>query len=168
MSTNAYVNTNIAAGKIGAAAHISGSLVRKMVQTYEKVAGDTDAGILRFFKGLSPDVIISNLLYCGDALAGMTSVKAGFYGVLDWDNVGAIVGSGNQLATAVDLHSAVASGSETSLMSNVDVADRGKRIYELCGHTQLTKLPAYDLCLTLTTGGVAAGTMTLICEYVQG
>jgi hypothetical protein len=168
MSTNAYVETNIVAGKITAAAQGLGSKERKILVTYEKTASDTSASILRFVKGLSPDDIISNVLIANDALAGCTSVAVGFYGVLDYDNVGAIVGSGNQLAAALDLSSAHASGSELSAISSVDQADRVKRIYELCGHTQATKLPAYDLCLTLTTGGSATGTITLLITIAQG
>lgn len=166
MSTNAYVETNIAAGKLAAAAQGLGSQHRTAVVTYEKTASDTSASILRFFKGLSPDIIITNLRVGNDAIAGCTAVKAGFYGVLDYDNVGAIVGSGNQLATAADFSSAHAAGSELSLMTAVDQADRAKRLYELCGHTQSTKLPAYDLCLTLTTGGSATGTITLFLDYI--
>lgn len=169
MSTNAYVETNVAAGKLAAAAQSGlGGIVRQAVIVYEKTALDTSGSILRFFKGMDPDVIIRSLMVGNDAIAGCTAVKAGFYGVLDYDNIGAIVGSGNQLATAADLSAAHVSGSELSLLTAVDMADRAKRIYELCGHTQTTKLPAYDLCLTLTTGGANIGTITLFLDTIQG
>lgn len=167
MSTNAYVEANVVAGKLAAAAQSGiGSDDRQAIVTYEKTALDTSASILRFLKGISPDAIISNVRIANDAIAGCTAVKVGFYGVLDYDNIGAIVGSGNQLAAALDLSVAHASGSELSAISSVDQADRVKRVYELCGHTQSTKLPAYDLCLTLTTGGANTGTITLFADLV--
>lgn len=168
MSTNKYVETNIAAGKLAAAAQGGGSKMVEAIVTYEKTAADNDASVLRFFKGLSPDLIVSNVLILNDALAGCTAVAIGFYGVLDYDNVGAIVGSGNQLSTSRDLSTAHASGSDLSGVNSVDQADRVKRIYELCGHTQITKLPAYDLALTLTTGGTATGTITVKAAFLQG
>lgn len=169
MSTNAYVEANLVAGKLAAAANYGvGSISRQAIITYEKTASDNSASILRFFKGLSPDVIIRNCFIENDALAGCTAVAVGFYGVLDYDLIGAIVGSGNQLAAALDLSSAHAAGSGLSAVSSVDQANRGKRIYELVGHTQATKLPAYDLCLTLTTGGTATGTITVFLDTVQG
>lgn len=168
MSTNAYVETNIAAGKLAAAAQGLGAAVREVIVTYEKTAADTDASILRFIKALQPEDIILDIEVLNDAITGCTAVAVGFYGVLDYDGVGAIVGSGNQLAAALNLGSAHASGSGISGVTAVDVADRVKRIYELCGHTQITKLPAYDLCLTLTTGGTNTGTITLRVKILQG
>lgn len=168
MSTNKYVDTNINSGKICNAANGVGAVNRESIVTYAKTALDNDTSILRIIKGLSPDDIISNIKVVNDAIAGCTSVKVGFYGVLDFDNIGAIVGSGNQLANALDLSVGHASGSELSAISAVAVADRVKRIYELVGHTQTTKLPAYDLCLTLTTGGTNTGNITVIVNIVQG
>lgn len=168
MSSNKYVEANIAAGKLTAAAQGSGSFYREAIVTYEKTAADTDASILRFFKGLPPEAIITKLVINNDAIAGCTAVAVGFYGVQDYDNIGAIVGSGNQLATAADLSTAHASGSGLSGLTAVDQANLVKRVYELCGHTQITKLSAYDLALTLTTGGANTGTITLLLGYVLG
>lgn len=168
MSTNKYVETNIAAGKLAAAAQGLGTLYREVVVTYEKTASDTSASILRFIKGLHPEAIITRCFVNNDALAGCTAVAVGFYGVQDYDNVGAIVGSGNQLAAALDLSSAHVAGSALDAHSSVDAADLAKRVWELCGHTQSTKLPAYDLALTLTTGGSATGTITVTVGYLLG
>lgn len=168
MSTNKYVETNIVAGKLAAAAQGAGALYREVVITYEKTASDNDASILRFIKGLAPEAIITRAFVNNDAIAGCTAVKVGFYGVQDYDLVGAIVGSGNQLATALDLSSAHVAGSGLDAHSAVDVADLPKRVWELAGHTQSTKLPAYDVALTLTTGGTATGTITLTLGYLLG
>lgn len=164
---NAYVNTNVAAGKLADAAQLMGSPTRKMVGTFEVAAADDNGSIYRVFKGLSPDIIITNILVCNDAITGGTQYDVGLYGVLDYDGIGAVVsGKANCFANNLDLSSAHARGSELSGISALDVADSGKRLYEIAGHTQSTKLPAYDLCLTADTVGSGAGTVTVILEYV--
>lgn len=166
MSTiNAYQNTNVVAGKLADAAQLLGSPVRKMVGTFEVAAADDNGSIYRVFKGLSPDIVVTNILVGNDAITGGTAYDIGLYGVLDYDGVGAVV-SANCFANNLDVSSAHVSGSELSGISAVDVANRGKRLYEIAGHTQLTKLPAYDLCVTADTVGSGAGTVTVILEYV--
>jgi len=162
---NAYQNTNVVAGKLADAAQLLGSPLRKMVGTFEVAAADDNGSIYRVFKGLSPDIVITNILVGNDAITSGTAYDVGLYGVLDFDGVGAVV-SANCFANNLDMSSAHASGSELSGISAVDVANRGKRLYEIAGHTQLTKLPAYDLCVTADTVGSGAGTVTLIVEYV--
>lgn len=167
---NAYVDANISVGKLANNAQSgNGGVVKRMVQSF--VVGSTDAAgsIYRLFKGVSPDVIINNVRIFNDALTGATSVSCGLYGVLDYDNVGAIVGSGNQFASAVDI-SAGNPVTSTPLVfdKQISIANRESPLYILAGHTQLTKLPAYDICLTMTamTTG-ATGNVSVAIEFTQ-
>lgn len=163
---NAYQDANYVAGKLSSAAALMGSPSRKMVATFEVAAADSDGSIFRVFKGLSPDIVITNILVCNDAITGGTAYDVGVYGVLDFDGVGAVV-SAACFASNLDLSSAHVRGSELSGISALDVANSNKRLYEVVGHTQLTKLPAYDIALTADTVGSGAGTVTVILEYVM-
>lgn len=163
---NAYMDANYVAGKLADAAQLVGSPSRKMVATFEVAAADSDGSIYRVFKGLNPNIVVTNILVGNDAITSGTDYDIGLYGVLDYDNVGAVVNA-NVFADGLNLSSAHVSGSELSGISNVDVANRGKRLYEIAGHTSITKLPGYDLAVTANTVGSAAGTITVLLEYVM-
>ena len=169
---NAYVDANIGAtapklgNNIGSG---NGGILKQMIQCF--VVGSTDAAgsVYRCFKGVSPDVVIKSVRLYNDALTGATSVSCGLYNVLDWDNTGAIIGSGNQFASAVD----IAAGNpvtSTPLVFDkaLSIANRNQPLYIVAGHTQLTKKPSYDICLTMTamTTG-ATGNVCLMVEFVQ-
>lgn len=166
---NAYIDVDIAAGKLTNNISSPGAVIKSAMVSF--VVGSTDAAgsIYRIFKGMSPDIVIKSVRLYNDALTGASSVKFGLYGVLDWDNIGAIVGSGNQIASAVDI-SAGNPVTSTPLVfdKQISIVNRDQPLYILAGHTQLTKLPAYDLCLTMTamTTG-ATGNVCVILEYVQ-
>ncbi len=166
---NIYVDTNINTGKLANNTAALGGITKTAIQSFVVTNGDLAGSVYRIFKGLSPDIIIKSLRLYNDALTGASSVSAGFYGVQDYDNVGAIVGSGNQIASAVDI-SAGNPVTSTPLVFDkaISIANREVPLYTLAGHTQLTKLPAYDLCLTMTamTNG-ATGNVCVILEYVQ-
>lgn len=163
---NAYVDADLVAGKIGSAPAVTGAKIRQLVQSFAVASTDAAGSIYRIAKGVSPDTLIRNIEMYNDALTGATSVKCGLYGVLDYDNVGAIVGSGNQFATAINIASGnPVSGSAQSLMGNLAIADREKRIYEIAGHTQVTKLPAYDIALTMTA--MTTGANGNVCVYIS-
>lgn len=166
---NAYVDANVALGKLANNTALQGGAVKSAIQSF--VVGSTDAAgsIYRVFKGMSPDIVIKSVRLYNDALTGATSVKFGAYGVLDWDNVGAIVGTGDQIASAIDISAGNAITSTPLVFDkSISIANREVPLYTLVGHTQLTKLPAYDLCLTMTamTTG-ATGNVCVILEYVQ-
>lgn len=167
---NGYVDANIALGKLGTnSGSGNGGVVKRLVQCFTVASTDQAGSIYRVFKGVSPDVVINNVRLYNDALTGATSVSCGLYGVLDWDNVGAIVGSGNQFANAVDI-SAGNAVSATALVfdKNLSIANRENSLYIVAGHTQLTKLPAYDICLTMTAMTTGAnGNVALMIEFTQ-
>lgn len=166
---NAYVDANLALGKLGVNTQVHGGIVKTAIQSF--VVGSTDqaGSVYRIFKALSPDIVIKSVRLYNDALTGATSVKFGAYGVLDFDGVGAIVGTGDQIASAIDV-SAGNPVTSTPLVfdKSISIANREVPLYTLVGHTQLNKLPAYDLCLTMTamTTG-ATGNVCVILEYVQ-
>lgn len=169
MATNLYVNADLIAGKLAASANLAGQKKYSACITYSKTASDTDGSVLRFIKGLPANAIIRNVQVLNAAIAGCTAVAVGFYATQKADGTGgAIIGSGNQLAAALDLSSGHASGSELSAITAVSVANRAARVYELAGHTAITKFDAYDLALTLTTGGANTGAITLLVDYTQG
>ena len=167
---NGYVDVNIKAGKLGDNL-VGGNGADAKVITCCFVVGSTDAAgsIYRVAKGVSPDAVIKSIRLLNDALTGATSVSCGLYGVLDFDNVGAIVGSGNQFASAIDISAGNAVTSTPLVFDkSLSVANRNQPLYIVAGHTQLTKLPAYDICLTMTamTTG-ATGNVCVMIEFSQ-
>lgn len=166
---NAYVDANLVVGKIGNAVAVAGNVTKTAIQSFVVASTDAAGSVYRIFKGLSPDIIIKSVRLYNDALTGASSVSCGFYGVLDYDNVGAIVGSGNQIASAIDISSGNPVTSTPLVFDkSISIANREVPLYTLAGHTQATKLPGYDLCLTMTamTTG-ATGNVCVILEYVQ-
>lgn len=159
-----YIDSNVAAGKQPAS--VAGSLgaeVREFVVTFELAAADDDGSVYRLFKNLSPDLIPVSIQVRCDAITSGTSFDLGFYNT----GVGGAVINKNVLMSAQTLASALTTSPADGL-ANVDIANRAKRIYELCGHTQSTKKAGYDLCLTANTVGSAAGTVTIHARFAQG
>lgn len=144
------------------APHLAGNYQREAVGTIAKVAGDGDGSVLRFARVRSSDRITSVSILSA-ALAGATAAVVGFYDTAS--NGGAIVGSGNQLATTTDIHLGYAT--KTSLFLGVAAADAEKRVWELLG---LSADPSkdYDIAMTLSTAGSAAGSIALYVTYVNG
>lgn len=169
---NAYVDSNIGGSpaKLGSnLAAGNGGVVKTIVCSF--VVGSTDAAgsIYRVAKGMSPDAVIKSVRIYNDALTGATSVSCGLYEVLNGAGVGAIVGSGNQFASAVD----IASGNAVTVTPKIfdtalSIANRNQPLYIVAGHTQLNKKPAYDIALTMTamTTG-ATGNVCVIIEFSQ-
>lgn len=166
---NNYVDVNIVAGKLANNSACMGGEVKGAIQSFAVASTDQAGSVYRVFKGISPDAVIKSVRLYNDALTGATSVSCGFYGVLDYDNVGAIVGSGNQIASAVNIAAGNPVTSTPLIFDTaISIINREVPIYTLAGHTQLTKLPAYDICLTMTAMTTGAnGNICLILEYVQ-
>ena len=159
---NDYVNSNTisTANKLLSV----GAEVIAMCQTFEIAAGDDNGSVYRLFKSLNPDLIPLKIEIRCDAITGGTDFDLGFYTPLE--NGGAVIDAdilmdGQTLASA--LTTSPADG-----LGIVDIANRCKRIYEHCGHTQATKKLGYDLALTANTVGTAAGTVTVIAYFAQG
>ena len=56
---NAYVDANLALGKIGSAALISGAVEVKAIQSFTIGASDSASSVYRVFKGIPSDAIIT-------------------------------------------------------------------------------------------------------------
>ncbi len=166
---NAYVDADVVAGKLGGAIGVRGNKAVHLIQSFTIASTDQAGSIYRVFKGVSPDMIIRRIEILNDALTGATSVSLGLYGVLDYDNVGAVV-SAACFMSAKDISAGnPITGSPFNGLSAVTIANREKRVYELAGHTQTTKLPAYDIGMlftAMTTG--ANGNVCVMIDAIQG
>lgn len=154
-----YVILDTYPNAISANAGGSGDL-RKSVISFEVAATDDDGSVYRLMP-ISANSIITDVKIGNDDITSGTSYDVGFYNV----EGGAVVDK-DELGAALNLSSAHASGSELSGISAVDVANRGKKVYELLGLTATTKAAAYDLCITANTVGTAAGTITVFVEWI--
>jgi hypothetical protein len=155
-----YANSNVAAGKKGATGRAVPGQPLVLVETLEVAAADSDGSIYRFFKGLSANLIPMRITIMCDAITAGTDYDAGLYKT----DLGAVINK-ECLGAALDLSSAskVLDG-----LNAVVIENRGKKLWELAGHTDANKLSAYDLALTANTVGSAAGTITVIAEFIQG
>lgn len=163
-----YVNDNISGNivnKMLAAINAQGAQIGAMYATEEIVAADSDGSKYRFFKSVDPNIIPLFILFGCDAITGGTDYDFGIYK----PDLGVVISKdvfmdGQTFASAAKLGPAVALNG----MSNVDVANHGKRLFEHAGHTILNKLEAYDLVLTTNTVGSGDGTVSAILIYAQG
>lgn len=155
-----FVNAEKVAEKLANPANFQGAALNGFTITTEKLASDTDTTIL-YLAVLKSTMIIKELLYLGDALAGMTDVDVGFY------TTGLVAVDVDVLTDGDDLNAGVARGSEVNLLQSVALSDVEKPIWELLGKTIDNKEESYVLALTFNTGGVATGTMTFLGEIIQ-
>jgi hypothetical protein len=147
-------DNDMAAGTSGA-----GSL-RKAIISFEVAAADDDGSVYRLMQ-IPSDSIITNAEITCDAITAATDYDLGFYDI----ESGAVVDA-DELADGVDISAGYAGGSEISMISAVDPANRLKQIWSLLGKTQLTKSESYDLAITANTVGTAAGTVTVIVDFI--
>lgn len=169
---DAYTSTKITGNKVTGGQLTA--LEAGYAQPFEAVAKYTFAGaqanadVLRFFKNLPPDLIITEIDIACAALTGMTGVTLGIWK----PDLGAAL-SAAFFMTGQTLASAVASlNPKTAIdgMANVSLTNYGKRLFEQAGHTVEagTKLEAYDLAMQLTTAGSASGLVVIRIAGVQG
>lgn len=156
---NKYVISEVAAGELANPAKHSGAQGLSSVVTFEVAAADTDASVYRLIKGLPANWIPKRITVMCDAITAGTDYDLGFYKT----DLGAVV-EVDCLADGLDLSSAskVLDG-----LTSVGIENRAKRVWELAGHTEANRLESYDLALTANTVGSAAGTITVICEFIQ-
>ena len=173
---NAYVDANLAATppKLGSAALVSGAASFTVVQAWQIAAADSASSVYRVFKGIPSDAIITSLEVLNDAVAGATAGLVGLYNVLDFDGVGAIIGSGNQLNASFAFSSAnaIASG-WANLLTAVSIANKEKQLWELASQTQAPgtagpKASAYDICVTMVGMTTNTANIALKMSYIRG
>ncbi len=163
-----YTDSNITGNEVDKLLTALASATGKLyvaAATFEVAAADDDGSKYRIFKNMDANLVPIAILVGNDAITGSTDWDVGFYDV----DLGAVVDK-DVLADGIDLSSAhtLSHLSALSGMVTVDVANVGKRIFELLGATVSNKKEAYDLVLTANTVGSAAGTVSVIGLFAQG
>jgi hypothetical protein len=155
-------NASGVAADVDIAARNAGSLLRKVVTSFEVEAADDNGSIYRVAK-LPVTAIVHSLRVGCDAIAGFTDPQVGVYKPLE---LGGAVIDVDCLMAATDLHNgqAIAEALATVL------ADRGKDILSLAGVTDANKVKygTVDVAVTTAAGVSAAGTVVVEIEYSEG
>lgn len=159
---NKYVDANIVAGKNTNPAFSQGAQLMAAVSTFEVAAADSDGSVYRLFKGVPGDLILISAKLACDAITGSTDWDLGLYET----NLGAEVDK-DCWADGVDISTGYAFGSEKDMMLTLGVEKIQKRIYEVGGHTIVTRKHSYDIALTANTVGSAAGTVSVRALFLQ-
>lgn len=157
-----YVDANIIAGKNTNPAFSQGAATYMSVATVEIAAADDDGSVYRFFKGVPGDLILVSAKLSCDAIANATDYDLGLYET----NSGAVVDK-DCFADGINISAGYAFGAEKEMCVTVDVANIQKRIYEIGGHTIVTRKHSYDIALTANTVGTAAGTVSIRAIFLQ-
>lgn len=158
-----YANADLENGKLGAAANVTGNKVVTSVVSFGIANGDSANSVYRVFPNLNPCLIPVSIEIINTAVTGANDVDLGIYEgekglVIDKD----CLLDGGTIATA---H---AKGAGLDGLATVAVADIGKQLFELAGHTIANRKDTYDIALTLNAAATAAGTVTVIGTFVQG
>lgn len=128
--------------------------------TLAVAAADDDTSVYRFFR-VKSNWVIWNLLRWNDAITGGTAFEIGLHDIAA-TNSGAVVDA-NLFGTTVDLSSAsVVPVDERFEVLNI--TGIGLQVWELLGETADTN-KWYDLTMTATTVGSAAGDISLQIVY---
>lgn len=143
----------------------------KAVVTFEVEAADSDGSVYRLLKGVPTQCRILSAEIANDAITGGTDWDLGFYNTDTTTPVGVTPTGGTVLDKDVllnggDLSAAHTHGAPLDGTSALDLPDYVKPIYELLGLTFHDKPATVDLCLTANTVGSAAGTITVIVEFL--
>lgn len=163
---NEYANANTEAGKLDISALVDGQgLIKGGIATFEIAAADDDASVIRIFKNVPAEVIPLSLRLSCDALTGCTDVDCGLY---DPDERGGAEIDKDILADGLNPSAGYSRILGLDCLKDVDIANAQKRLYQLAGHTFLTKKPGYDIALTFNTIGSGAGTITVVGLFLQG
>ncbi len=158
-----YVNTNVVAGKLANPAIMGGAQVFAFVATFEVAIADDDGSIYRIGKALQPNLIPIEITIACDAITSGTDWDVGLYKT----DLGAVI-SANVFGDAIDLSSALTWATAKTGLISVDPANIIKKLYEHAGDDVTDYQRGYDLALTANTVGSAAGTVSVICVFIQG
>jgi hypothetical protein len=158
---NAFMDSNVAAGKKGNPGIIGPGQVFSLAQTFEVAAADDNGSIYKL--GIvGANMIPLKVEWNSDAIAGFTSADLGFY-----TEAGVEV-DGDILMAQHDVNGGYAIGSELDALHDMGVANIGKKVYELLGKTLTTKENAYVLAIRAVAAPSAAGTVSIRATFIQG
>lgn len=159
---NKWINADVEAGRYGNAASVAGNKVLSIAVTFEVAAADDDASIFKLAK-LPSNAIPVRADIMSDALTAGTDWDLGFY------TEAGVAADANVLADAVDLSSGVTlPAAANNGLSDMGIENVGKKVWELLGKTITNKEEGYVLALTANTIGSAAGTVSVIFQYILG
>jgi hypothetical protein len=154
--------TNVDAGDLNPD-YKSRGVLREAVDTIEVANGDSIASVYRMFRVWS-GWRVSDIIVDSDDIGTTTAGDIGLYRT---NAEGGAVVDADFFASALSLNGGALSGSNVTHESGVvDVANKGKRLWEQLG---LTADPGvwYDVALTLTAAADAAGTFTLRGRFAE-
>lgn len=158
-----YVTTKVANRVPAPAAQASGGAQLHVFEAQVAVAAaDDDGSVYRLFKALPAELCIHSIRIGCTAITDGTDYDLGFY----LTDLGAVIDKDNLMDGQT-----MASASNMALdgFSNVTVANKSKRLFELAGHTEATKRKeGYDIALTANTVGSVAGTICVKLLAYQG
>jgi hypothetical protein len=173
---NEYVSPNYTASgssggpKLDAAGQFGPGACLQRTQAVWVMTGDTVLSIYRIFKNVPGDVIPVSLTILNDAWTNCTSINIGLYQVLEWDGVGAMIGSGNQLTAA---YNPAAGNPITSapveILTAPIIANRNANLWMLAGQSEYPpKYAAFDIGLqTITNTGTATPNICIQMSYIR-
>jgi hypothetical protein len=160
--TKKWVNTAVAAGKLGNPANIMPGKQYSFAIAFEVAAADAD-GDVYYLAQLSANAIPLSLKLNCDAIAGATSYDMGLY------RMDGTVKDKDCFMAATDINAGAAIGSEIECLSAIGVDAIGaKKVYEFAGDSLASKDEAYILAITANTVGTAAGTIAVRGTFIQG
>jgi hypothetical protein len=160
VNTKSTSITNVDAGDLNADYKTRGP-IREAVETLEAVSGDSIASTYRMVRVWSGWRVTDVILDC-DAIT-TCAADIGLYRTAA--DGGAVVDA-DFFASAQSLATALNSQNVTNESGVVDIANKGKRLWEMLA---LTADPGvwYDVVVTLTAAAGSAGTVTLRVRFAE-
>jgi len=159
-----YANADLQSQKLATAANLTGNKVVVAAVTFEIGAADSNTSVYRVFPDLNPNLIPVDIKVMNDAMGGAaSSYDLGIYA----GGKGAVINK-TLFSAATSFQAARIKSAPLDGMGALDIANLGKKLHELAGHTVATKKESYDVCLTANTVTAAAGTVTVVGTFIQG
>jgi hypothetical protein len=142
--------------------YIAKGQIYEVVGTVETLAADDASSVYRMAR-VPSNARITSILLGTDAISGATTSDIGVYQTAA--NGGAIVGTGDQFATDVNLSAAATVFTEDLLEATAtDIAKVEYRLWEMLALT-VDPMRYYDICVTVNDV-TAAGTISMKLKYV--
>lgn len=158
-----YVNEDTENGKLAQAAKCQGNKVVTIVQSFETGATDGNGSVYRVFPDLNPCLIPVDIKIMNDATGAANS---------DFD-LGLYCGEKGEVIDADCFYDGLNiktanTGTPVNGLSALDIANIGKQLFEIAGHTIANRKDTYDIALTANTAPAAVGTVTVVGTFLQG
>jgi len=166
---NAYVDSNLAAGKKGNPANIMPGQVFGFACTFEIAIADGDASVYRI-ANLDANMVPLSLLMACDAASDITTVDLGLY--LPGAN-GAVVDA-DCFADGIDSDTGAILGSDLEGLVSLPIEDVGKKLWEITSvvaaksYTAANHPTSFDLCMTAKSEPGAVATFSFRGMFIQG